>query len=615
MSTERHSSRRQGRSRRPRRALVALVVVGVAVAGVVIAWRWALPHFVERRLVMTLTELTGREVTLEGVAVDPLDADLTLKGLRIAGEGQAPVLESERVEADIEWRSLFSPGWRLASLTFHRPHLRLIWRQDARWNLARLFGRGTDGRDPSATPLRIRHIRVEEGRLDWLNRRPADPVTLSLAAVRLEARGYDNASADPFTLDGQADWNGGTLTGQGEMGFSPWTLDMDLSAEGVPLTTLSGYLARVMRARAAGGDLSAEIRLRAGRAGDGATRVTGDGRVVDLEFLHPSPHPRADRPLARARRLVIEGLALDGGSRRLEASRVVMRSPWLEVVIEESLGTNLSAWRPPSREGDGADRDGPGLRFALGELAVEDGRMAFADRHLPRPFRVDFAALDGEWQGLASGKDGQGRLRLTGQVVDGSPMHLEGALDPLDAPLQGDLALHLEDLDLTTFAPYLRHFGGYAIEAGRVTLDLDYRFAEGRLQAENHLVLRRIELGEQVEGAATNLPVELLVGVLQSGDGVIELDIPLTLPLDNLSAAEFGSILDGALAEALENLVSSPVETLSEATGLGDGEQAPSSGAPEEQASGDPEEQSPGDPEERTGRPNLYRQVEVPTKR
>ena len=55
----------------------------------------------------------------------------------------------------------------------------------------------------------------------------------------------------------------------------------------------------------------------------------------------------------------------------------------------------------------------------------------------------------------------------------------------------------------------------------------------------------------------------------QNDDGVIELDIPMRLPLDNPGSVDFGSVAGQAIREALENLVSSPLETLSEVAGGG----------------------------------------------
>ncbi|MDW5377452.1 DUF748 domain-containing protein [Halomonas sp. HP20-15] len=603
-----HSHRSAGRSRRQHRVGTLLAVLATLVALLLIAWLWALPAYIDQRLTQTLADQTGRRVSIDNVTLTPWRSQATLEGLSIAGQGDGPVFASRRVVATLDWHSLTASGWRFARVELEAPRLRLVWRSSGEWNLAQLFGGGGE-----TTPLRIARLDVSDGRLDWVNRRLDEPLTLTLKRLNLEVSGYDNTAPRPFGLRGRADWNGGTLNGEGEMGFSPWTVDVDLSAEQVPLTSLSGYLAHVVRAQPAAGELGAQIRLRAGRASDTGTRVSGQGQVAGLEMLDAA----GEQPIARAERFAVDGLTFASAQPELAAERVTLDGPWLKVVIDERLDTNLDAWRPPQSSNAGPENGG--MHYAIGTLAVERGAVAFNDRHLPRPFEIDFSALSGDWRQINSAQEGDGRLSLEGQVADGSPMRIEGAFDPLGDALRGNLKLHFERLDLETFAPYLRAFGGYAVERGQVTLDLDYRLEQGRLKARNHLVLRQLQLGEEVDASATDLPLKTLVGVLKSDDGVIELDIPMRLPLDNPGSVDFGSIAGQAIREALENLVSSPLETLSEVAGgsddsrpggehngsaksharsdtesAGDGESGAVGGSPENEKSEEDGEDDPG---------------------
>ena len=167
--------------RRKGRWLAGLLLVVVVL---VIGWQWALPRYVASRLTDTLTTMTGREVTIRNVDVTPWRATVRLEGLRIAGEaGQPPVLASREVDARLAWSSLWHPGWHVERLHFTAPRLRLIWREDGMWNLAQLFGGGDGGN----APLRIDRLTAEQGRFDWVNRRPSRPVTLSLASASRES--------------------------------------------------------------------------------------------------------------------------------------------------------------------------------------------------------------------------------------------------------------------------------------------------------------------------------------------------------------------------------------------------------------------------------------------
>ncbi|WP_280542684.1 DUF748 domain-containing protein [Chromohalobacter sp. 11-W] len=597
-----HSHRSMARPARKRRLGIGLSVLAALVLLFLVAWLWALPAYIDQRLSQMLAERSGRQVTITDVTLTPWRHQVTLDGLRIAGQADTPVFSSQRVVAILDWHSLFESGWRFERIDLKAPRLQLIWRAGGEWNLAQLFG--GDGGGGESAPLRIAQLNVSDGRLDWINRRPDKPLTLSLKSLDLEVRHYDNSDDRPFSLQGQANWNGGTLKGEGEMGFSPWTVDVDLDADQVPLTTLSGYLAHVVRAEPVAGSLGAQIRLRAGRASGAGTQVNGQGVIEGLAMRDPNK----DQTIARAERFAVEGLRFASAQPELTAERVSLAAPWLDVTIDEQLDTNLTAWRPPasSRGSEDGGSAGGGMRYAIDTLSIERGAMAFVDRHLPRPFELDFSALNGEWRQLNSDQPGDGQLSLEGQVADGSPLRIEGAFDPLGDVMNGNLNLHFERLDLETLAPYLREFGGYAVERGQATLDLDYRFDQGRLQAQNHLVLHRLKLGEEVDASATDLPLKTLVGVLKSDDGTIELDIPMRLPLDDPGSVDFGSVAGQAIREALENLVSSPLETLSEVVGGSQGSPASDNGERPRRGESDESSKSGGSDKSSEDGPALY---------
>lgn len=581
--------RQSNGARHSRAWLAALIVVAVLATMVVIAWLWVLPYYIEKRLVDTYSSMTGREVTIDTVSIAPFSSRVILDGVSIAGEEETPVFASERIVAVIRMSSLHSAGWHLDRLALDAPRLQMIQQSDGEWNLEHLFGDDESPDNEDSTPVRIDRIQVERGQLEWINHRPTEPVTLSLESLKGEARGYDSTSEEPFSLKGQADWNGGTLSGEGEMGFAPWTVHVELDIEEVPLDTLSGYLAHVLRARVGNGLIDARIQVQAGAVSDTGTRVAGSGGVEGVDMVAPED----DASLATADRLSIEELRFESETPRLAVDRIVLEAPWLDVTLDENLNTNLGAWRSPQRRGE--NEEGPGLAYALEALVVEGGAVAFTDRHMAQPFEVDLSSLSGEWRDMTSAREGDGPLRLEGMVADGSPMRIEGTFDPFGEMLQGHLELHFDSLPLTTFAPYLVEFGGYEIEGGEATLDLDYRIEDGELRAVNHLLLRRVELGEQVDDSVTDLPMRALVEVLQSDDGTIDLDVPMRLPLDDPSAVDFGDIAGQAIREALENALSSPLEAFREAVKA------------QREESDDDESHQPDDDE-----PNLYDRAETP---
>ena len=64
---------------------------------------------------------------------------------------------------------------------------------------------------------------------------------------------------------------------------------------------------------------------------------------------------------------------------------------------------------------------------------------------------------------------------------------------------------------------------------GKISLDLQYKLRERRLQGENQIVIDRLTLGERVDSpGCAKLPLQLAIAILKDKDGRIELGLPVT---------------------------------------------------------------------------------------
>ncbi|WP_106477385.1 AsmA family protein [Phytohalomonas tamaricis] len=564
MSETRTEHMKRGRLPSKRWWLPPLIVLGLLGVGLAL-----LPYYLEHRIVEQLSTLTGREVTLEDVDVNPFVARVTLDNIAIAGSAQdePPVLASKKVVADMGWSSLWQKGWTIEALRFSAPRVRLVWRQNGEWNLTHLFSSSSGGAEASA--LRIDHLHIDEGQLSWINRHRAQPATLTLEHIALDGQGFNSESHTPFSLTGQAAWNGGTLKTNGKLGFAPWLADLEFSPQGIPLTTFSAYLSSLMQAQVVQGVIKGDIHVLAGQASDAGLKLSADMTLTGLEL-----HSAKNAALARAERITMNDFSYTSSPATLNIDHIDLKAPFLRAIITEQLGTNLTAFTPPASDETPAssqtvssqtqddEQRSSTMPFSLSQLSVSQGELQFSDRHLPQPFNVDITALSGQLTGLSTAAENQGKLKLVGQVDKDAPMRIEGTLSPLGQPLSGDLQMHFDHMKLMTFAPYVRQFGGYKVEGGQVNLDLDYRIQGSTLRADNHVVLHRVDLGAPVPDVQTQLPLKKLVAVLQGDDGVINLNIPLQMSLDGASL-DIGSVIWQAIGEALENMVTSPGETLS----------------------------------------------------
>ena len=165
----------------------------------------------------------------------------------------------------------------------------------------------------------------------------------------------------------------------------------------------------------------------------------------------------------------------------------------------------------------------------IDRVTLQGGTLAFTDRHLPEVFSTTMYRLGGRITGLASDAKQPAEVDLRGELENRSPLQITGSIDPLRDPLFVDLKVTFANIDLPSATPYSGTYLGYAIDKGKLFLDLDYHIEDRRVQASNRIFLDQFTFGSAVPSdQATSLPVRLAVALLKDRQGEIHLDLPVS---------------------------------------------------------------------------------------
>ena len=158
-------------------------------------------------------------------------------------------------------------------------------------------------------------------------------------------------------------------------------------------------------------------------------------------------------------------------------------------------------------------------------MVLKNGNVIFNDRFIKPNYRANLTRLNGKVGPLAPGQRGQ--VALTGFVNRTAPLEIKGKLDPFGSELFLDLTAKAKGIDLPGFTPYSGRYIGYAIEKGKLSVDLHYFIEKGELRAENNIFLDQLTLGQKVDSPdALSLPVSLAISLLQNSRGEIDLNLP-----------------------------------------------------------------------------------------
>ena len=198
------------------------------------------------------------------------------------------------------------------------------------------------------------------------------------------------------------------------------------------------------------------------------------------------------------------------------------------------------------------DDGGLPIDLDLGRTTLRNGRVDFTDRFIRPNYSARLTELHGELGRLRSGTREMASLQLRGRAADTALLEIRGQLNPTARPPALDIEAKATDLELAPLSPYAGKYAGYAIERGKLSMDVAYKIdPDGQLQARNQIILNQLTFGDKVESpSATTLPVRLAVALLKDRHGVIDINLPIS---GSLNDPQFS--LGGLIVKVIVNLL------------------------------------------------------------
>lgn len=499
------------------------------------------------------------QLTLGGLQLH--DARLGLPGAPRLLALQSAELDSARLE----------PGARRASLgtlKLQAPRAQLARDDAGRLNLAPLLAGG----DSSAEPwkLRLAGLGIEGGALHWRDAAvPAgvEPVALAVEPLRLQLGALSWPSAEPVPVqlstqlaalggnDRPVAASAGSLQWNGRLGLAPLSAAGSVQAQALPLQLLNAYLDPAWGLHLRRAELAGKAEVEASQHEGGAWQATagGDLRVGPLALLQTR---RVDgqrivgEDLLSWQALQLDGLKLalaPGAPPRLAVRDALLEDAYARLIVDEQGRFNLRDIGPaeaaavlaPAASAAAAAAAAAVAAAAAPEFAVERirlqrGLVDFSDRFVRPNYSARMSELQGTLGAFSSTGMALAPLTLRGKIAGTGLLEVDGKLKP-GAPLAMDISAQASDIELAPLSPYAGKYIGYAIERGKLSTRLRYQVEPGgQLVASNQIILHQLTLGERVDSPhATALPVRFAVALLKDGNGVIDVNLPVSGSLND----------------------------------------------------------------------------------
>lgn len=471
---------------------------------------------------------------LEQLQISETSLDL-IKQLIVVGQVRSQKLESwvarER-DGELNWQKLFaSPSADASSGAVEQTTAEAADSEQRPWQVL------------------LNEVQLRDYQLHLADRVPETEVLLELGPLALDLKGFDSLGTSPFQLElntgiGQQ----GSLQAKGQLQLEPTSGKLAVQTKDIDLRLAQAYLSPFVHLELRSGLLSSALDVTLTGSEPLAFDVTGSAEITQLHTLETTKN----RDFLKWRELRLEGLSYRH-PQSLTIDSIALQQPYTRFIINPDLTTNINDLlvEQSSTASPGADAAAEPLAIRIGAIKIADGSAHFSDLSLRPPFITDVQGLNGSIGTLDNRQQSAASVDIKGKVDRYAPVSIVGRLTPFDPMQSLDIATRFKQVELTTLSPYSTKFAGYRIRKGRLDLDLHYRIQQGRLNAENKVVLEQLQLGEKVDSPdAVDLPIRLAVALLKDTKGTISIELPVQ---GNLNDPQF-SVMP-IVWQTLRNLV------------------------------------------------------------
>jgi len=436
-----------------------------------------------------------------------------------------------------------------------------VWQQKE----AQPIADSTDQTQSKAKPWRVdvAKFSLDEFNLALSDQTPPTPAQLHLSPITLQLSGISSALDKPIGLElGIAVNEGGKLNLSGQLNAGSPAAELDVKLEQLSLLPLRPYLQPVANIELKSGRFSSNGHLSYASSGQGALSYKGAVRIDELLVTESSA---SSETLIGWKLLDAAELNLSLQPEGLRIKEVLLTQPAGKFVIDKERNTNwqnVFIKQNAVETTDVAATTSEQFPVSVERLQIDDGQLDFADFSLPLPFSTRVHDLNGSIIGISTAPGARASSSLKGRVDEFGSASIKGEIAPFDPLLFTDMRVIFTNLNMADMTPYTAKFAGYAIDSGKLSLDLGYKIDGRKLQGENQIVLNQLKLGDKVESPdAIDAPLELAIALMQDSKGIIDLGLPIR---GNLDDPEFsiGHLVVKAVGNLITKIVTAPFRLL-----------------------------------------------------
>jgi hypothetical protein len=417
----------------------------------------------------------------------------------------------------------------------------------------------TGGEVSNKWDIEIGRLKLVESALRFEDHTLPEVVPMVIEKLDLTLDHIDLNGAKPVDLVFHATVNQrGHVEAKGTFAWDPLAADLTFDFKDVDLVSMQGWVDEHHNALLTKGDFSFQGNAKAG--GDPLKIILeGKGQLANFNVLDKF----FSTELLRWKKIDISTIRFDSEANRTDIGTIGLSNFFARIRLTPEGTLDLGNIIPKDKKvaetkktktpADEKLSAGDTLPVRIDRITLRNGNINFTDQFIQPNYRTNLTGLKGQIGPVHPGK--LTIIEILGAVDRSAPLEIKGKADFFGNGLFLDLTSTAKGIDMPSFTPYSGKYIGYAIEKGKLSVDINYHVEEGQLRAQNHIFLDQLTLGGKIDSPeAVSLPLNLAISLLKNRRNEINIRLPLS---GSINDPQFS--LGGVIWQAFVNLLTRAV--------------------------------------------------------
>ncbi|MGQ9647529.1 MAG: DUF748 domain-containing protein [Thermodesulfobacteriota bacterium] len=470
------------------KSVLKRIVIGLVIffAVLTIVGFFILPPIAKSILTQKLSENLHREVTIEGIKINPYTLSLTVKKFLVKERNRPEAFVSfDELFLNLQTISLYRKGLVLKEIRLKDPYIKVDRNPDESYNFSDLIEKKPSEapKEEKGKPFRFsfNNIRIENGSIDFWDGPKKTRHTLRELNINLPFVSNIPYLADTFVQPSFSVKINDTpygLKGQTKPFKESLETSVDIHFENLDIPYYLAYIPVKLNFKILSAflDTQAKVSFIQSQANQPSLTITGD-----LSLKKIALNDQKGIPLLRIPAVNISIAPTNPIAKTIHLSKVSVQSPELTIRRDQTGALNVHPLiqgeekAKPKTEPEKKEKP-PILSIEVDEVELVGGKISFSDLSRKELFKTVLNPVDLKVNNFSNGKDKKATYSFWLGTEAKESVKLGGTFS-ID-PLQSEGTIEIKSVPFKKYGPYYKDSILFDIEDGRLDLSTRYRYAK-----------------------------------------------------------------------------------------------------------------------------------------